>query len=190
MNLYNELQINVNSTLEEIRRKYRELAQIHHPDKGGDEEKFKKIKLAYEILSDPYRRKQYDETGKIQDDISLRTQSLEQIFSILNGIVPNFNTESDNLIIIVKEHLKKMKVDLNHDITVCNKFLENLNRLKEKIIFKNEGAEDVIGNFISRSIDQRNQELSHIKKRIEICTLSLEILKDYHYGLLTIENNP
>jgi len=44
-----------------VRKAYRMLAMKHHPDKGGDPEKFKEISKAYEILSDPVARKNYDD---------------------------------------------------------------------------------------------------------------------------------
>jgi DnaJ family protein A protein 2 len=43
-----------------IKHAYRELARIHHPDKGGDPEVFKCLNEAYATLSDPERRKLYD----------------------------------------------------------------------------------------------------------------------------------
>lgn len=49
--------------LKEIRKAYRKLARQHHPDRGGDPEKFKDIQNAYDVLSDPEKRKAYDATG-------------------------------------------------------------------------------------------------------------------------------
>ncbi|CAE6443965.1 unnamed protein product [Rhizoctonia solani] len=44
----------------EIKKAYRRESLIHHPDKGGDEEKFKTLTEAYTVLSDPQRRRRYD----------------------------------------------------------------------------------------------------------------------------------
>ena len=42
---------------------------IHHPDKGGDEEKFKLVGEAHAVLSDPARRERYD-AGEDEDGMS------------------------------------------------------------------------------------------------------------------------
>jgi DnaJ family protein A protein 2 len=54
-----------------IRSAYRKLALKHHPDKGGDPEKFKEITRAYEVLSDDGRRRMYDITGS-EDEMDVR----------------------------------------------------------------------------------------------------------------------
>ena len=52
----------------EIKQAYRKAALKHHPDKGGDAEKFKACSLAYSILSDAEKKKVYDETGDVDAD--------------------------------------------------------------------------------------------------------------------------
>lgn len=61
--LYETLGIEKSATEQEIKKAYRKAAIKHHPDKGGDEHKFKEISAAYEILSDPEKRKTYDQYG-------------------------------------------------------------------------------------------------------------------------------
>lgn len=61
---YKELGIEKNASESEIKKAYRKLAVKHHPDKGGDVEKFKSISAAYEVLSDAEKRKTYDQYGK------------------------------------------------------------------------------------------------------------------------------
>merc|ERR1712232_1375691 len=46
-----------------IKKAYRKMCLKHHPDKGGDEHLFKEINAAHEILSDPKKRKIYDQHG-------------------------------------------------------------------------------------------------------------------------------
>jgi len=61
--LYETLGVEKTATDKEIKKAYRKLAVKHHPDKGGDEAKFKEISAAYEILSDSDKREKYDKYG-------------------------------------------------------------------------------------------------------------------------------
>jgi len=63
MDYYTILELNENCTKEEIKKKYRELCLIYHPDKNnGEDTEFKKINEAYETLSDDEKRKKYNVT--------------------------------------------------------------------------------------------------------------------------------
>lgn len=61
--LYDTLGISRSASHDEIKKAYRNAAREHHPDKGGDDTKFKEILNAYEILSDKDKRNQYDQLG-------------------------------------------------------------------------------------------------------------------------------
>ncbi len=62
---YNILGISKGASADEIKKAYRTLAHQHHPDKsGGDEAKFKEINEAYQVLSNPQKRQQYDQYGQ------------------------------------------------------------------------------------------------------------------------------
>lgn len=58
---YQTLGVDPTASLEEIKRAYRKLAFIHHPDRGGDVATFQKIQEAYSTLSDAQKRKEYDQ---------------------------------------------------------------------------------------------------------------------------------
>ena len=63
---YEVLGLSKNATDEEIKRAFRKLAKQYHPDinkEPGAEEKFKEIGEAYAVLSDPAKRRQYDQFG-------------------------------------------------------------------------------------------------------------------------------
>jgi molecular chaperone DnaJ len=63
--LYKTLGVSKKASEDEIKKAYRKLARKYHPDRNpGDEEaeeKFKEISAAYDVLSDPEKRKEYDE---------------------------------------------------------------------------------------------------------------------------------
>lgn len=60
---YSVLGISKGATDEEIKKAFRKLAHQHHPDKGGDESKFKEVSEAYAVLSDKKKRAEYDRFG-------------------------------------------------------------------------------------------------------------------------------
>ena len=60
MDHYETLGVSKDASQQDIKKAFRKLASKHHPDKGGDQEQFKKIQGAYETLSDPNKRAQYD----------------------------------------------------------------------------------------------------------------------------------
>ena len=61
---YELLGVDRDTSTADIKKAYRKLAIQHHPDKGGDEEKFKELTRAYEVLSDPEKKEKYDQFGE------------------------------------------------------------------------------------------------------------------------------
>jgi len=61
---YQLLEVEKSASDAEIKKAYRKLAVKHHPDKGGDPEKFKEVTRAYEVLSDSEKRSKYDRFGE------------------------------------------------------------------------------------------------------------------------------
>jgi molecular chaperone DnaJ len=62
-NYYEILGVPKSANKDEIKQAYRKLAHQYHPDKGGDEKKFKEINEAYQVLGDEKKKAQYDQFG-------------------------------------------------------------------------------------------------------------------------------
>jgi curved DNA-binding protein len=92
-NYYQTLGLGRTASLDEIKKAYRSLAMKHHPDRGGDEQKFKEISEAYEILSDPEKKSMvdsgidptanngYNGAGSNPFDFHFNTGNFEDVFS-------------------------------------------------------------------------------------------------------------
>lgn len=60
---YQVLGVNKSANQDEIKKAFRKLAHEHHPDKGGNADKFKEANEAYQVLGNEQKRKQYDQFG-------------------------------------------------------------------------------------------------------------------------------
>jgi len=188
MNPYEELDISINADDEEIKLKFRSLAQIHHPDKGGDEEIFKRIKEAYEILIDPIRRKEFDLLGDSDSSLAIRNAALDHIAQMLNSIVPTMNPEQDDLITIMNNQITQIKVDMHHNIRTCDSYIEHLQKVLRRL--NSNKKKNIMIEIVERQLEQRKFELKNFNDRIKICDLESEILKDYSYGLQELVSLP
>jgi DnaJ-class molecular chaperone len=93
-NVYEILNVDINSTLEDIKKQYKVLVLKYHPDRnGGNAEKFKEIKNAYDILSNEDKRYEYDSIKVSKTNIS----NIHDIF----GSMFNANTDEQQKIKIV-----------------------------------------------------------------------------------------
>jgi curved DNA-binding protein CbpA len=192
MDPYLELEISIDASDEEIKAQYRALAMIHHPDKGGDEEKFKRIKEAYEILSDPIRRKGYDMSGDAESNLQVRNSALDHIAQMVAQIVPTFDSEQGDLIAAMNLEVTKIRQSMFENINVCNKYIENLDKVVVRINAKHN-KQNIMLELVQKQIDQRKREHEDFSLRIKICDLEIEILKDYEYGLverIALPNTP
>lgn len=79
---YEVLGIERDATTKQIKKAYRKAALKHHPDRGGDANKFKSISTAYEVLSDPEKKENYDKYG---DEEQSGGGGASDIFSMFFG---------------------------------------------------------------------------------------------------------
>jgi curved DNA-binding protein len=89
---YEILGVRRDATDKDIKDAYRKLARQHHPDRGGDEEKFKQLQEAYDTLKDPAKRQQYDnpQTHYQFNSADFDGHNMADIFASMFGR-PGFN---------------------------------------------------------------------------------------------------
>ena len=79
---YQTLGVDRNATPDEIKRAYRKLASLHHPDKGGDKSKFQEIQSAYDTLSDPQKRAGHDHPQNPFGNMNGQGFDFDSIFNV------------------------------------------------------------------------------------------------------------
>jgi len=182
MNPYDILEVSPQASDEEIKKKFRILAQRYHPDRtGGDEEKFKQVNLAYSILSDPVRRNHFDTTGKYEMNPNLRDEAMNNLARIINIFMEQIDPELGNLLVSMRLDIQREKNHLNEQIAICINSINKLEKFLNKIKRKKEG-ENILKGFIAAQIKQREENIKNHNRILEVCDKMLEILDDYQYG--------
>ena len=186
MDLYKLLELSPDCTSEEIKHAYRTLAQIHHPDKGGDEETFKKIKMAYEILSDPQRRANYDATGNYEQPRDINAEVMNELANLLHHFINRMDPITDDLIMMMKGDIIEGIKNVNNNIVEITKQIQKFELIVVRI--KSKKQENMLRKFTQNHIDNINNTLKNMERRIELLNLMSENLMDYFYSSDAIQD--
>lgn len=182
MTLYEELELPNTCTFDEIKQKYRLLAQKYHPDKGGDEEKFKRIKTAYETLIDPKKRQTYDNTGEYYEDTSISNEVTTRLNNMITYWTKQINPDLDDLILKMKVDIYQAQTQTNNSIVECQFIIKKLNTISNKIKLKNNGV-NLLKNMVDEKIKLLENELSNYRRTLVVFEEMLDILNNYHYSI-------
>mgnify|MGYP001488975670 CR=1 FL=1 len=125
IDFYEVLDLDKNCKRNDIKKKYRKLIMIYHPDKGGDAKLFELITLSYETLIDESKRKEYDKAFELwkqsnNDHFSLKNNSINFLETQnelneeleddkLEEIKNNFNIENKETVLTKDEMNKRIK---------------------------------------------------------------------------------
>jgi len=132
MNPYKVLGVKRKATKDEIKEAYKDLAKKHHPDVGGDEEKFKKINDAYQILSNPELKEQYDRTG-----MEPGSQSYEYHMRVIDlfksHVFGQINNSRPVSIELVSRNLRSRISSLDEELENFGKLIDLLEKQREAV---------------------------------------------------------
>ena len=161
-NFYEILEVNEDSSIDQIRKNYLKLAKKYHPDQGGNCEMFELISQAYECLSKPEYRKNYDlEYNNMKDNEVKNKDNVDYFKYEFNDFKKKNNkslndTEIDNL---YNELFKKKTTD--KDIDFNNKIMDIKT---EREMNEIEFTDDYYKNIIEKNNVSVNDLFDFLKK--------------------------
>jgi curved DNA-binding protein CbpA len=127
MDYYEILGISEKAKYEEIRKAYHKMALRYHPDKcqeNNAEEKFKNVVEAYEVLTDPIKRRRYDLSRKLNDSYDFTLPS--DILKFSKYFFSDKNIEKfKNMSTVISQQAENFGISINFEI-MLHSFLNNI----------------------------------------------------------------
>lgn len=178
MNFYKKLGLDKDATQEQIKKSFRELSKQHHPDKGGDEEAFKEIAKAYEILSDPKRREAYDNGGDWESIQTISDKARSKLFGFIDAAVNSFGFVPDHvdLVSVIEAKINESYRKNQHELEQTKKDIRLYQDTKKRV--KNG---DMILSFLDNQIAGLEHRIAGMEEYQEVLQLCLKFTGEWEY---------
>jgi len=180
-NPYETLEINKNASPEEIKEAYRNKAMNSHPDHGGSHEDICGVTEAYGILSDPVKRKRYDETGQSnnlpeEERVKEKASGL-LINSFMRTVQENISSPDllhTDIIKLITENLENKLLEINNKIKSLGDKKVILEEVKKRLEHRGGDPDFLVSAMegelmgINKAVDQLDFETKVRKRAIEM----------------------
>jgi hypothetical protein len=181
---YEVLGLRKDASPEDVKAAYRKRAKASHPDAGGDAKEFVAVKAAHVVLSDPVKRKRFDDTGEIDDDgpDNADQPALQVIAQLLQVIIAG---DVDPL---MHDAVEAMRRTINAKIGEIRNKIVSLDRAAARVEtlrgrFRRKGKGP---NTIERMLDWQAEAIGGARKAADVDITNheraLEILADYTFA--------
>jgi len=177
--LYADLGVDAGADPEEIKKAYRARAKETHQDKGGDPDEFQKVHTAYLVLSDPRRRRKYDDGGTIDVDPA---DDAGRIMGLCSNVFVRVLAEKDPESDLIKECRQRLDNEIMQ--------MQANRRQGESAIAKAEKAQKrltrkkgpaFLEQILANSIRDMRAKLAQLDENVEMNKKAIELFDNYNY---------
>lgn len=174
MSFYDELGVPADASAEDIQVAYRRAAKQHHPDAGGDAERFARLGRAVAVLRDPERRAEYDRTGRedfteAHPDQGARAHLMAAFSALLAQFVEGRIDARQDLMAMTRRELLKGAREQRAEAAKVRTFLKRAEDALERLRRKGDGPDVLRG-----MIEERNAAAAKVLAQMEQAGTDLE----------------
>lgn len=174
---YEELGVKKTASAAEIKKAYRRRIREVHPDRHPDDPhanaKTQQVQAAYDLLSDPVRRKLYDEEGIVatRNYDELAKEKLKRVLVSVLGYA------SDGIVGKLNFNIDAELTELKKSYKVGKDYLKQLNDARKK--YKFNGTDDFVGAAIDERIAETQKGLSYHEEEMRVVQRAKELLREF-----------
>lgn len=191
---YMVLGVRRDATIAMIRGAYRAASKIHHPDAGGHPDDWESVQRAYDVLSNPKRRKSYDDTGQIEEvkpdnDRAAALQIIQMHFIavmneyLANGCAPQFDPRKKNVITAIAAKITPELTQAKQSIPRGREAVKFWEDMKPRFALRADAKESE--NFFAGRVDDERREcetkIAELELSVRVRELALAILDGYEF---------
>nr|CAD6411399.1 molecular chaperone DnaJ [Rhizobium sp. Q54] len=180
---YDTLGVARDADTAQIKTAYRKRAKNAHPDTGGDADAFSRLKISFEILSDPVRRKVFDETG--YDPTLADTKDLEGLL-VLEGLINDFILDerepgSFDPVAAMRRKLTDKIVNVRFHILELERHRARIRNHLDRIGKRPET--DFLGSMMRARSDSITDAITKAEAQIATIEQAYQMLEGYSYEI-------
>jgi len=196
LNPYEELGVERDADEPTIRKAYRKVVKKAHPDAGGTADALHKVSTALAVLTDPKKRKAFDDTGRIEEDRpdndrAAALQVLEaQMGTIINsyigsGFAPINDPRRIDVVARITRNLEGEIAQAEDGIVGGQNVVDFMSDMATRFRLKAPGTgtadDDPIVRGLDRQIKNAQQQMADMEGQIRVRRLAITILAGYSF---------
>lgn len=190
MNPYEILDIPAEADQDAIKAAYRELCKQHHPDVGGDPDKFIEIQKAYEVLTDSAMRRMFDDLGVMPGtpEFQLISDAMQHIANMFSTLIRAMEIEAfvrENILDTLRA--ANLKEQMNHQQAVNDldrtkaRILRAKQIIQKQVKKKKANSPNLFLRVLDDKIKEVDQALLPEKHAVEVMKKTRELLDEYEF---------
>lgn len=182
---YEILGVERDAGAEEIKKAHRRRAKATHPDTGGDRDSFESVSKAMQCLSDPVRRKAFDDTGR--DPGHRIDTKMERAIGLIASLMTDvIEGDADpvtepNLLGLMKDHLRSGMDRISVKIMSLTMTIRRGEKMMKRMRLREDGSRDVVREVLQNAVHRARDALQKAEEDSAVHAMAIEILDRYDF---------